>query len=51
MLFGLIEGYKFVGYRGLASHGAVIGTLIGLYLYKLKFKEKSIFNFYFISIS
>ncbi len=37
------SGYKFTGFRGLASHGAVIGSLIGLYLYKLKFKEKSIF--------
>ena len=36
------NGYIFTGFRGLASHGAVIGTLIGLYLYKLKFKEKSI---------
>ena len=35
-------GYKFTGFRGLASHGAVIGSLIGLSLYKIKFKEKSI---------
>ena len=26
-------GWKFVGYQGLASHGGVIGLLIGLYLY------------------
>ena len=36
------NGYKFTGFRGLASHGAVIGSLIGLSLYKIKFKEKSI---------
>ena len=33
-------GYTFTGFRGLASHGAVIGSLIGLYLYKRKFKER-----------
>ena len=33
-------GYKFTGFRGLASHGAVIGSLIGLSLYNMKFKEK-----------
>lgn len=26
-------GWKFVGFQGLASHGGVIGLLIGLYLY------------------
>ncbi len=36
------NGYTFTGFRGLASHGAVIGTLIGLYLYQLKFKERPI---------
>ncbi|MFQ3341014.1 MAG: phosphatidylglycerol:prolipoprotein diacylglycerol transferase [Flavobacteriaceae bacterium] len=35
-------GYTFTGFRGLASHGAVIGTLIGLYLYKRKFTHKSL---------
>jgi prolipoprotein diacylglyceryl transferase len=34
------NGYTFTGFRGLASHGAVIGSLIGLYLYKRKFKER-----------
>jgi len=33
-------GYTFTGFRGLASHGAVIGTLIGLFLYKRKFTHK-----------
>lgn len=36
------NGYTFTGFRGLASHGAVIGSLIGLYLYKMKFKERSL---------
>lgn len=36
------NGYTFTGFRGLASHGAVIGSLIGLYLYKMKFKELSL---------
>ena len=36
------DGYSFTGFRGLASHGAVIGVLIGIYLYKRKFKEKTL---------
>jgi len=40
-LFGLIKNYRFIGYRGLASHGATIGILIGLYLYQRKYKLKS----------
>ena len=36
------DGYSFTGFRGLASHGAVIGALIGLYFYKRKLKQKSI---------
>lgn len=36
------NGFTFIGFRGLASHGAVIGSLIGLYLYKRKFKERSL---------
>ncbi len=36
------NGYTFTGFRGLASHGAVIGSLIGLYLYRLKFKKRSL---------
>jgi len=35
-LFGFIEGYEFTGFTGLASHGATIGALIGLYLYSRK---------------
>ena len=36
------QGYIFTGFRGLASHGAVIGSLIGLYLYRLKFRERTL---------
>ena len=36
------NGYTFTGFRGLASHGAVIGVLVGIYLYKKKFNEKSL---------
>lgn len=35
-LFGLIDGYEFTGFAGLASHGATIGVLIGLYFYTKK---------------
>ena len=36
------DGYSFTGFRGLDSHGAVIGALIGLYFYKRKLKQKSL---------
>ena len=36
------DGFKFSGFRGLASHGAVIGSLVGLYIYQLKFKKRSL---------
>ena len=36
------DGYSFTGFRGLASHGAVIGALVGLYFYKRKFKQKTL---------
>ena len=36
------DGYSFTGFRGLASHGAVVGVLTGIYLYKRKFKEKKL---------
>ncbi len=35
-LFGFINGYEFTGFTGLASHGATMGALIGLYLYSKK---------------
>ncbi len=40
LFFGFIPGYEFIGFRGLASHGATIGVLIGLYLYQRKYKFK-----------
>lgn len=41
-LFGIIDGYKFVGFAGLASHGAAIGIVIAMILYRKKFKYKSL---------
>ena len=32
-LFWFINGYEFTGFTGLASHGATIGVIIGMYLY------------------
>ena len=37
-LFGFINGYEFTGFTGLASHGAIIGIFIGVYLYVRKNK-------------
>ena len=42
-LLGLIDGYKFTGFRGLASHGAAVGVFIGLYLFIKKYKFKNFF--------
>lgn len=41
-LFGLFKGYKFSGYQGLASHGAAIAAILGLYLFSRKFKDMSV---------
>ncbi|SNR30740.1 Prolipoprotein diacylglyceryl transferase [Maribacter sedimenticola] len=41
LLFGLINGYEFTGFTGLASHGATLGIIIGTYLYTRKHKEFS----------
>lgn len=38
-LFGIINGYEFTGFTGLASHGAIIGVLIGTYLYARKYPD------------
>ncbi len=38
-LFGFIKGYEFSGFTGLASHGAAVGIIIGMYLYTRKFKD------------
>ncbi|MGY8946479.1 MAG: prolipoprotein diacylglyceryl transferase [Flavobacteriales bacterium] len=42
LFFGIIDGWKFVGYRGLASHGAAIGIIVSMFIYKSKFKYDSI---------
>jgi prolipoprotein diacylglyceryl transferase len=39
-LFGLIEGWKFTGFQGFASHGAAIGIPIAMYFYAKKHLEK-----------
>lgn len=31
--------FRFTGYQGLASHGGIIGILIGLYIYSKKYKR------------
>jgi prolipoprotein diacylglyceryl transferase len=41
-LFGFIDGYTFSGFAGLASHGAAIGVIIGMYLYTRKHKDMKI---------
>ncbi|MBT8321404.1 MAG: prolipoprotein diacylglyceryl transferase [Eudoraea sp.] len=38
-LFGLINGYEFTGFTGLASHGAAVGVIVGMYLLSRKHKE------------
>lgn len=38
-LFGLINGYEFTGFTGLASHGAAIGVIVGMYLFTRKYSE------------
>ncbi|WP_136480107.1 prolipoprotein diacylglyceryl transferase [Cognatitamlana onchidii] len=35
-------GFEFTGFQGLASHGAAIGIIIGMYLYRKKYQYKSI---------
>ena len=38
-LFWFIKGYEFTGFTGLASHGAAIGIIIGMFLYVRKYPE------------
>ena len=35
-------GFKFVGFRGLASHGAALGILLGMIFYRTQYKYKSL---------
>lgn len=37
-IFWPFEGGKFVGFQGLASHGAALGILIAVFLYQRKYK-------------
>lgn len=39
-LFGLLEGWKFTGFTGFASHGAAIAIIIAMYLYSRKHLKK-----------
>src|SRR5210317_848993 len=34
--------FEFTGFQGLASHGAAIGIIVGMYLYRRKYKYKSL---------
>ena len=40
--FSFKNGIEFTGFQGLASHGAAIGIIIGMYLYRRKYKYKSL---------
>lgn len=40
--FSFKNGFEFTGFQGLASHGAAIGIIIGMYLYRRKYNYKSI---------
>ena len=37
-----IKGYKFYGFRGLASHGAAIGMIISMYIYNKRKLKRSL---------
>ena len=41
--FRFEPSFKFTGFQGLASHGAAIGIIIGLWLYSKRITKKSIF--------
>jgi len=40
--FSFKNGVQFTGFQGLASHGALIGIIIGIYLYHRKYKYNSL---------
>jgi len=40
--FKFKNGIEFTGFQGLASHGAAIGIILGMYLYRRKYKYKSV---------
>lgn len=39
-LFGLLDGWKFTGFTGFASHGAAIAIIIAMYFYSKKHLQK-----------
>lgn len=43
LFFGLLKGYEFTGFRGLASHGAALGFLLTAYLFNRKYLKKNLF--------
>ena len=43
MPFRFQPEFKFTGFQGLASHGAAIGIIAGLWYYSKKVSKKSIF--------
>lgn len=43
MFFGLLKGYEFSGFRGLASHGATLGFLFTAYLFNRKYLKRNLF--------
>lgn len=40
--FSFKNGVEFTGFQGLASHGAAIGIIFGMYLYRKKYNYKSL---------
>lgn len=40
--FSFKNGVEFTGFQGLASHGAAIGIILGMYLYRRNYKYKSL---------
>ena len=40
--FRFVPEFEFTGFRGLASHGAAIATIFGMYLYNKKILKKSV---------
>ncbi len=41
--FGLMKGYEFSGFRGLASHGAALGFMFSSWLFNRKYLKKNYF--------
>lgn len=42
MFWGLVKGWKLVGYAGLASHGAAIGIIVALWFFSHRVSKKPI---------